>query len=458
MNFPHYQVPWLGNGMVIGLNAVIHVIISHGLAFGLVFVIALVELIGYGKKWGTWDHMAYHTLIPTVVIITSVGAITGVGIWFTIGVLAPRASASMLRIFFWPWFYEWLVFVAEAIIIVWYYLAWEKMGLTPGRKIGHIALGFAYPALGFASAFLITGIIGFMLTPDGWPWDHDFYSAFFNESLWPQTFLRFFGGIAMGALWMILLITFRTVDPEARRGGVRLCGFLFVLFAIGTGMATWIYFERIPSTYLTHYLFSLLTSHLSQDPWIFYVVNIVGGVVLVLTALVALIGWVVPSKVLVVPALLIAFGFTAEYERIREFIRGPFVMPGYMYASQVLLKEAPELNRVGSLSRSYWYNAAYHGADSRNVGEALFGNNCTTCHTIGGLNDIRDRVRGRPEDAIFVILGHTNQLVPFMPPFAGTEAERKVLAHYLYEITERDVYGTPPSRYPERTGEDNHRD
>ncbi len=51
------------------------------------------------------------------IIITSVGAVTGVGIWFFISVLEPRGTGAMLRIFFWPWFLEWMAFTLEVIVL-----------------------------------------------------------------------------------------------------------------------------------------------------------------------------------------------------------------------------------------------------------------------------------------------------------------------------------------------------
>ncbi len=454
MNFPHFQVPWLGNGMVIGLNATIHVFLSHGYAFGLVFMIALAELIGFRKRSAGWDSIAYSATIPAVVGITSVSAVTGVGIWFTIGVLAPRAAASMLRLFFWPWFIEWTIFVAEAVIIVAFYLSWKSLDWPASRKRWHIALGFLYPALGWGSAWLITGILGFMLTPDGWPAVQRRHAGFFNPSLWPQTWLRFFGGLALGALIMCLIIFFRRrQEPSVRREAVRLYGFLFIGFAVACGFCVWWYFSQVPQTYYTFYRTAMLTSHIAQSPWVVWLVNSVALVVLFAFAIMAVLKLWTPAKVLIVPALIMGAVLVAEFERVREFIRGPFLMPGYMWANQILLREAPELQRTGTLARSWWYNAAYPNPTASQSAQQVFGNNCITCHTIGGLNDIRDRLKGRTEDAVYVLLGHTNQIAPFMPPFTGTDAERRLMASYLYGITNRAAAGVPPVRYPQRREE-----
>jgi mono/diheme cytochrome c family protein len=451
--FPHYQVPYLGDGMVIGGNAIIHVWFSHGVAIGVFGMIVVAELIGFLKGDAEWEGFARYVNKPVTIAISSIGAPTGVGIWFTIGVLAPRASSSMLRIFFWPWFYEWIVFVAEAIILIVYYYLWARMSVNPRLKKWHIVLGFSYIGLAWISAFLITGIIGFMLTPDGWPWKNTLLAAFFNPSLWPQTFIRFFGGLALGVILVMLFLIPRSWVPEFRRSALQLFGFFLLVFSILTGGFTWYYFRNIPETYKTHKLFAILTSHLSQKPEWYWILNGIALLLIALLILFCLLRLGVGARIMVIPALIAGLVFAAEFERTREFIRGPYVMPGYMYANQVLLKEAPYLNHAGSLPQSYWYNAAYAKPDFRQTGQALFGNNCTTCHTIGGLNDIKDRLRGRPVDAIAVMEAHTNEMVPFMPPFSGTRRERMLLSKYLYEITNHKLAQPAPVRYPAVKGE-----
>ncbi|MDA8240978.1 MAG: c-type cytochrome, partial [Nitrospiraceae bacterium] len=152
-------------------------------------------------------------------------------------------------------------------------------------------------------------------------------------------------------------------------------------------------------------------------------------------------------KILILPAILISMGFVSEFERIREFIRGPYLMPGYMYANQVLLKETLVLDKEGLLKNAYWYNSITKRPDVVNQGAYLFAQNCSACHTIGGINDIAKRVQGRTEDGIFVILGHTHDMVPFMPPFSGTEQERRVMARFLDELSTGKLKMGTPSRF-----------
>jgi mono/diheme cytochrome c family protein len=451
MDFPLFQVPYLGNGMVIGVNAIVHVIISHGVAIGLMAMIFMAEYIGIRKNLEEWENFARELLKPATIIVTGVGAVTGVGIWFTTSALAPRGIGSMLRVFFWPWFVEWIVFTLEVIAILIYYFQWDKW--TADRKKYRWYFGLGYVLLASTSAFLITGILGFMLTSDGWPWDKSFWSAFFNPSFIPQLFVRLGGAFALGAVFAIIFLLFRKRTNQFQKEALSFYSKIFLISIISTGIFSWWYFAVIPSTFKTHAVFSILTSHLSQQPEIFWILNGSGIAFLILFSLFALKRSIPFSRVLIVPAILIMFCFVSEFERVREFIRGPYLMPGYMYSNQILLKENGLLKKDGLLKNAYWFNMTASNPTGVQEGTFLFAQNCAMCHTIGGINDIKDRVSGRTQDGIAVILNHMNEMVPFMPPFTGIERERKVLAHFLYQLSQGKLHFGFPSRYTPFTDE-----
>ena len=74
--------------------------------------------------------------------------------------------------------------------------------------------------------------------------------------------------------------------------------------------------------------------------------------------------------------------------------------------------------------------------------------NCSACHTIGGLHDIRNRVKNRSEDGIFVYLSHISEMVPFIPPFSGTEAERRILVRFLHRLARTGISSALPPATP----------
>ena len=436
--------------MIIGVNAVIHDILSHGIAIGLVAMIAMAEYLGIRRNSAAWERFAGDLLKPTIVVITGIGAITGVGIWVTTSALSPRGISSLLRVFFWPWFIEWIVFTLEVIVILIYYF--RRDSWDGERKRYRVYFGSAYVALGLISAFLITGILGFMLTPDGWPWDRSFWSAFFNPSFLPQLAVRLGWALALGAIFATGYLFISKREEEFRKEAARLFGKIVLASAVTTAFSVWWYLFTVPSSFKTHMVFSVMTSHFSQKPELFGIMNAAGATLLILFGIGAMKGSEKMSKILIIPALIVMFAFGGEFERIREFIRGPYIMPGYMYSNQVLLKENPYLSEEGMLKNAYWFNQTETEPTEVQQGAYLFGANCSSCHTIGGINDIRDRVRGRTEGGIAAILGHTHNMVPFMPPFSGLESERLILAKFLYGLSKGSIRAGTPSRYtPFRT-------
>jgi mono/diheme cytochrome c family protein len=454
MNFPIYQVPYLGNGMLIAINAVLHVIISHGLAIGAIALVVLSEYIGMKRSSEEWERFAREFLWFTVVVTTGVGATTGVGIWFITSALSPRAIGSMLRVFFWPWFIEWIVFTLEVITVLIYYFTWDRWRAE--RKKQHIFVGMSYVVFAGASAFLISGILGFMLTPDGWPWDKGLTSAFFNPTLFPQLLLRLAISLALGSVFASAFVLFTRRPIDFRNRALRFFGGVLFVSVCALSITGWWYLRTVPSPFVSFSRFSVLTSRFSMTPELLYVINAIGALVLLLFVFFTFRRSALAARLFVVPALVMSIGFVAEFERIREFIRGPYLIPGYLYANQVLITERILFEKEGMLTHTSWYKTVAEPGDDITKGALLFSQNCSSCHTIGGINDIRERLKGRTEDGIFVILRHTNRMVPYMPPFSGTDEERRTTARFLYQVAQGQTALRAPSRYLPMSGRAGH--
>jgi mono/diheme cytochrome c family protein len=445
-----YQIGFLGNGMTIGLNAVLHVILSHGVAIGVVGIIALAEYLAIRRGDPAWEDFAGRALRAAVITITGIGAITGVGIWFTTSALNPRGIGALLRVFFWPWFTEWIVFSLELLAILYYFSRWDRW--TGERRRRRWRFGALYVLLGSLSAVLITGIMGFMLTSDGWPGKKTLASAFFNPTFLPQTFFRLAFSFALGALFASVFLLFRKFGPEFRAQALRPLGWILSASLVMSVLSGAWYLAVVPSRFKTLAVYSVLTSHLSQRPEVFWLANLLGLLVLAAFAASSLGRSRALAKVLAIPALLLMIGLVAEFERVREFIRGPYILPGYMYSNQVLLAEEGLYREKGLLDNSPWFALAGKKGDETAEGLYIFKQNCSVCHTIGGINSIADRVRGRTRDGIEVILNHTQEMVPFMAPFSGTDEERRTLAGFLFKLGNGDIKLGPSSR-PFRSSE-----
>ncbi|MFB6363479.1 hypothetical protein ACFCP7_05365 [Paenibacillus elgii] len=94
-----------------------------------------------------------------LIITTTAGAMTGVGIWFTTTVILPNAIGSLLRIFHWAWFTEWLVFVSEVVLLLTYFYTWDRW--KGEKKKLHLRTGLALCVMSW-----FTLVIGHFGRPD----------------------------------------------------------------------------------------------------------------------------------------------------------------------------------------------------------------------------------------------------------------------------------------------------
>ncbi len=120
MDFPIFQLPLLGNRLLIAIVGVVHVLISHGCAIGGSLVVVWLEYRFIKTGDGRWNDLAYRILRILIILTTTLGALSGVGIWFTTAVVSPQGIGSLLRTFFWAWAIEWVIFVIELLLFLSY--------------------------------------------------------------------------------------------------------------------------------------------------------------------------------------------------------------------------------------------------------------------------------------------------------------------------------------------------
>lgn len=442
MNFPMLHIPVIGDGMTIALNAVLHVLISHGVAIGVIFFLVFFQSIYALGGNVFWKQAAKSLLVPALIATTSVGAVTGVGIWFITGILAPGGIGSLIHLFFWPWFIEWWAFTIEVILILIYFYAWPRLSEKHPKVL--MLLGWGYVIIACISAVLISGILGFMLTPDGWPRGQTFSAAYFNPTFVVQFVLRIFAGVCIGGVLVLGWASWAwKTRAENRKKVLQATAAILMGCLMITAVSAYAYFSQIPRTFLTHWKFSVATSALSEHPEYIYLVNGLGMAVIILIGLAALFNYRKTVVLLFLPALACTILYVAQFERIREFVRGPYLIPGYMYANQIHMVENLASAKDGMLSSHTWTNQPLWVAPSARQGQALFDANCAVCHTIGGINDITRRLSGRTLEGVNAILSITDKMVPFMPPFSGTDSERLKLAQYLYYLSAKDTRPQP---------------
>jgi hypothetical protein len=112
MGFPMFHLDWLNDRFLIAAIAILHVFINHGLAVGFIPYITWLEQKGVKNAPSNqitdlkWDNLIYQKMKVAFIITTTIGAMTGVGIWFSVALVSPASIGSLIRVFYWAWFTE----------------------------------------------------------------------------------------------------------------------------------------------------------------------------------------------------------------------------------------------------------------------------------------------------------------------------------------------------------------
>lgn len=378
-----YPIWWnaLGGPLLMALVAVTHVIVSH-FAVGGGIVIAVTETLAVRRGDPEMRDLAKRSSLMLILVSTVFGAISGVGIWVTAGLIAPAAISSLIHTYVWAWAMEWVFFVLEIVAALIYYATWDRIS-----KAAHLMVGWLYVVGAYMSLVIINGIITFMLTPGGWLADHQFWSGFFNPTYWPALVLRT-GIVLMMAVAFMVFPAMRAA-AEARPRLVRFLGWWMaagVLIAYG-GYRWWE--AALPAEVRGLFLGSSASLHMLA---VTRHVVLWALAVTLLMAVVLLLA--LPRATRVVPAvvlMLAAFTAFAGYERLREGCRKPFLIHDYMFSNGLLVDRIANVNRKGVLATAR-FAARVPTTDPVARGSQVFRAECASCHTLNGYLSIRGKL------------------------------------------------------------------
>lgn len=496
MDYPIFHLDGMGNRLLVGIVAVLHVLINHALAVGAMPLIAALEWRGLRTKDKRWDDFAYKFLFICFIITTTVGAMTGVGIWLTTSLVNPAAIGSLLRVFFWAWFTEWLVFITEVVLILCYFLLWKKWR-TGRQKEAHLKLGIALGVFSWITMALIVAILGFMMSTGDWTNKPSLLSGVFNPLYLPQLAFRTpLALMSAGLAGLFISTLVLKSDDDFRLKLRRFMAGWTLLFAPLTALGGWWYWSVVPKSMLGN--LPVAVSTMAFTKWHEQLMQTAAGalVVILVVALWALLiprfrpPWAVLAALLIatlftlfgtvgllglrlgkgvavfcivcpllylfwkprassvwverfafaVP-LLLTFALLGYFERVREFIRKPWVIANYMYANGLRGEDYPLLQREGVLK-----HAVYVHAHEVIPGQELVGGRdvfllaCSRCHTSDGMNGLVSKfttLLGKEkwsEDAIVTYTRSMHGARTFMPQFPGNESELNALAKYIASL------------------------
>ncbi len=416
MNYPVWHLGFPG-GMLIAAVAILHVFISHFAVGGGAYLV-LTERRAYRRDDA--DLLAYvrHHSKFFALLTVVFGAVSGVGIWFTIGLVSPEATSSLIHTFVWAWAIEWVFFFVEIAAALIYAYQWDRLD-----RATHLTIGWIYFVAAWASLAVINGIITYMLTPGRWLQTKNFWDGLLNPTYLPSLLIR--SAMAIALAGMFGLVT-ALVSP-ARQRLVRWAGTWLLVGAVLLLPLGWWYDLRLPKA--AHiYLAGLIPT-----------VRFVAGTGIVLTLLVVLLTIVfavwrprLMNAALVGLMLIFGLAMMGSGEYVREVSRKPFAIGGYIYANDVRAGQIEAISSAGAEQFSPWLSRA--GDDPLHRGRELFVAECAACHSVGGYRAIGSRVSGWDEAFAREMLLHLPLIRGTMPPFAGNGQDRAALAHYLVSV------------------------
>lgn len=447
MDFPVFHLDFFGNRLLIAVIASIHVLINHMLAVGAIPLIAWLEWRGIRTGDQRWDRLAYRLLVVCFIVTTSLGALTGVGIWLSTSLVNPGAIGSLIRVFFWAWFFEWTVFAAEVVLIVIYTLSWQS-DWARRRKRTHLALGVLLAVNSWLTMAVIVAILGFQMDTGIWTAQPGFWTAVLNPLYLPQLAFRTpFALVTAGLLMLMLAGFFTRGDREFRDRAVRAISGWTLVFCLPWFAGAWAYWRAIPEATQGNIPIALTTLAFQHylGPLQFLIFASVAAVVL-LGVWGAAAPRRLPAALLIVPAVLAVWQLS-YFERVREFIRKPDVIQGYMHANALRPVDYPLYAEDGLLAHAVYTPVREVTEDNRlAAGREMFRLTCSRCHTTHGVNSVVQKfgaMYGWQEwdpQIMRLYLGSMHNTRPFMPPVPGTADEHAALVDYVIALR-RDPAG-----------------
>lgn len=446
MEYPLFEVPGVGGGLLIAAVAIVHVVIAH-FAVGGGFFMAIAHTLAVRRGDALLaryvkDHAQFLVLLAFVS-----GALTGVGIWFAIGIVSPAATSRLIHNFFWGWAAEWCCFAVEIVAGYVYYYGFHRL-----RPRQHLVVVWVYAVAAFLSLAIINGILTFMLTPSRWAEmirgreafhaDWAFWLGLFNATYWPSLLMRSVSCLALAAIFVAVIVNLRaSYTREERQRIINLGAYFMAPLALMIPVGVWYFAELPPAAQAKiqggavamtlFFMFGLAASLLIAGYAYFGLIR--GGRYINLETSLLL--------------LAIAFIATGSMEFVREGVRKPYVIQDVLYSNGVPTYDGwpQRLQNEGGLVFMPFARAPGQSvADIRALplhesGAYVYRAQCRACHEIDGFNGIRPLVAGKSRKLLLSIL-HELDAYGYMPPFLGDDYEMRALTEHLLKLSLGEAY------------------
>jgi len=409
-------------GLVIGGLGIFHVFLAQFAIGGGMLMCYFQHLAATGKEPAARRLlMGYFKIL--VLISFVIGALTGVGMWFTTIQISPRTIGLMIDQFHWIWATEWTFFCLEVAAGYAFYRCADRLD----DKI-RMRLLVIYSVAAWFSLFWINGILSWQLTPGDWVKNESVWAGFFNPGFWPSLFYRTCVSMVIAALAACVVInTMPDLDRETRTRLIRRAAHFMVPIAAMPVLGIW-FLAVIPADSRAWALGGSIAMTLFM--------NIAIGASILIGGY-ALVG-LLRQRLYINGAtatllLMLAFGATAGGEFVREGVRKPFTVRETLYSNSIAPGEIERLRAVGSVTNDPY--PLLTGTMLPNVqlelGLKVYRFQCSVCHTPSGSNGLTHLAGSWTVDQARMNIAKLQYTKPFMPPFAGNATEAEALVQWI---------------------------
>lgn len=444
MNYPVWVVPHIGTPWVVGIIAIFHVMIAHfAVGGGLYLAVATAKARRENRQ--DWLPIIQRHSRFFLILTGVYGTVSGVGIWFSIGLIQPEATSALIHNFVFGWAIEWAFFIIELSCALVFYYTWNRVPDKIHQQVANV-----YAVSSLLTLVIINGILTFMLTP-GHSWlgvsgiSHNplmFWLAFFNPTYFPSLMLRILSCLALAGVWgLVSLSCLEKGEGETARDQMIKWSSLWLLPAfLLMPVAFFWYKTMVPAS--NQELAQLGIATIGSG--MFTQVTRIVLISLMSTSTIAAVAYIFAYKSPkdftlghALSVLFLALAATGSSEWAREAIRKPYVIGSYMYSNGIRVKDVPKITSEGYAAQSIW---APKSSDPVIRGRFIFRGECMSCHTTDGYRSMKGFLAQRDEKAIANIMVMLRDYKPdspyhkFMPPLVVTDQEAEDLKAYLLSL------------------------
>ena len=409
-------------GLVMAAVAIVHVFLAQFAVGGGILLCYLQWLAMTGRNPHARQFVAGYFKV-LVLISFVLGALTGVGIWFTAIQVSPHTMGAMVENFHWLWATEWLFFCLEITSGYCFYRYHTRL-----NDNASLLLLVIYAVAAWMSLFLINGILSWQLTPGRWLETHSLFDGFFNPSFWPSLLFRTVVALTLASLAACVVINQMTsVDRHGKTSLMNRVAELLIPMVIMPGLGIW-FLAVMPADSRSWVL--------GGSPAMMLFLNLSIASSLAIGAY-ALLGLVLQRLFINTATagllLVLAFGATAGGEFVREGSRKPYSIRHVLYSNSIRPQDVAQLRIVGCTANDPYplRNDSIYPNDQVRLGGRVFRRQCSVCHTMTGTNAVADLTGSWDQNQMRLNLAKLQHTKPFMPPFAGSPADVEALVQFI---------------------------